>query len=527
MSEQPREPADVIVARGKLYTLNAKQPWAEAVAIRNGKIIAVGSNIDVEAYRGSRTQVIDAAGRMVLPGLVDTHCHLSMELHREFYCEFRAQTVAQVRQALRARLSAKPHDPVILGWALLTGEASRIGRRELDDLVGDRPVLIFDGHHVFANSKALEAAGITRDTPDPDGGEICRDAATGEPTGILREGAGRMALSRLTPKADRQHAAETYRKVFREANEFGLVRLHSAGFDIRRIGIFDELRRQGELTMRMLVATVASPPRLTPEQIESMEQARRLNHDDWIDAGLVKFFQDGLVEMHTGAMIEPYQDGVGVRGELLWGRREFTEAVVEMNRRGFIVLAHAVGDRSVREILDAYGVARRTNLNASILRIEHAEHVSHDDFSRFAALGVIASIHPLFAEAVWNEQEACVGPQKMRLAFPWHSVVSGGGRLAFGSDFPAYTLNPWEAMQALVTRGPMPQERITPAQAIEGYTLGAALAGGRQKNEGSLEVGKFADLIIVSQNIFEIEPREIGKITVLLTMVGGRIVHQV
>lgn len=518
--------AETLVLNGNLYTLNPRQPWAEALAIRDGKIIAVGSNAQIDEYRSGATQIIDAAGRMVLPGLVDTHCHLSMETVRELYSEFRASTVAEVQSAVRARASERPSDPVILAWALLIGSAEKTDRRELDQAISDRPVLVYDGHHVFANSKALDQAGITRDTPDPDGGEIYRDS-NGEPTGILKEAAGRMALSRLTPRPGRERAATAYRKTFRHCNEVGLVRLHSVGFDIRHIGIFDELRQQAELAVRLHVASVVYPPSLRLEQVEEMEELRHRYHDEWIDAGVVKFFEDGLVEMHTAAMVEPYVDAGGSTGEPHWSLAELTKAVLEMNRRGFRVLIHAIGDRSVREALDAYETIRHSNgKNNSILRIEHAEHVDDADIGRFAKLGVIVSMHPLFAESVWAAQQMRVGAERMRLAFAWRSIAATGAKVVFGSDFPAYPLNPWEAIQALLTRHPMPQERVTLAQAIEGYTLAAAFAGGLETTEGSLEAGKNADLIMISHNLFETDPREIAKTRVLLTMVGGRIFHQ-
>jgi hypothetical protein len=198
-----------------------------------------------------------------------------------------------------------------------------------------------------------------------------------------------------------------------------------------------------------------------------------------------------------------------------------------MNRRGFHILVHATGDRSTREILDAYEAAREANgRGASVLRIEHAEHVSDEDLSRFARLGVIASMHPLFPAAMWRAQECCIGSERMRLAYPWRSIAGAGGRVVFGSDFPAYSLNPWSALQELVAGHPLPAQRISVADAIAGYTLGAAHAGGREATEGSLEVGKLADMIILSQNLFEVDPASLGQTQVSLTMVGGQVTHR-
>jgi predicted amidohydrolase YtcJ len=523
---QSADAADSIVLGGKIYTVNERQPWAEALAIRNGIIAAVGSAAEMKRLRGPRTEIIEAGTHLVLPGFTDTHLHLRLEPSRSLYCEFIANTIPEAQQALEARVSARPDDPVVLGWALLAEQAAATDRKDLDKAVSDRPVLIYDGHRTYANSKALECAGITRDTPDPDGGVICRDPNTHEPTGVLEEAAGRMALERLSPKPTRGMAFEGYRRAFRNASELGLVRLHSAGRDSDAIEIFDEMRRKGELPLRLLISTVIDPPSLKREDIDAIESTRRRYNDSWIDTNAVKFFQDGLVETHTAAMIEPYEDAK-TTGETHWRTDAFRHAVIEMNRRRFHILAHATGDRSTREILDAYELARKANGNEhTVLRIEHAEHVSDVDISRFALLKIIASMHPLFPVSVWSAQEACIGSARMQLAYPWHSIAAAGGRVVFGSDFPAYTLNPWEALQVLVAGHPIPEQRISVAEAIEGYTLGAAFAGGRETTEGSLEVGKAADLIVLSQNLFEEAPTEFAQTRALLTMVGGKVVHR-
>lgn len=525
---QSANAADSIVLGGKIYTVNPRQPWAEALAVRNGKIVAVGSEAEIRSLRGPRTEIIEADAHLVLPGFTDTHLHLRLEPSRSLYCEFVANTIADAQQALEARVSARPNDAVVLGWALLAEQAAGADRTDLDRAVSDRPVLIYDGHRTYANSKALECAGITRDTLDPDGGVICRDPITGEPTGVLEEAAGREALKRLAPEPTREMAREGYRRAFHRASELGLVRLHSAGRDSDAVGIFDEMRCAGELPLRLLISTVIDPPSLKQNDIDAIESIRRRYNDDWIDTNAVKFFQDGLVETHTAAMLEPYEDAKNITGETYWRTEAFRHAVVETNRRGFHILAHATGDRSTCEILDAYELARRTNGNAhTILRIEHAEHISDEDFSRFARLGVIASMHPLFPISVWSAQETCIGSDRMQRAFPWRSIAMAGGRVAFGSDFPAYTLNPWEALQVLVSGHPMAEQRISVAEAIEGYTLGAAYAGGRETTEGSLEVGKVADLILLSQNLFDAATTDLARTRVLLTMAGGKVVHRV
>jgi predicted amidohydrolase YtcJ len=523
----PSEVADSIVFRGKVYTLNPKQPWAEALAVRNGNIVAVGSNSDILSLRGSKTRIVDAAGNLVLPGFTDTHVHLSLEPSRGQYVEFTVFSFAELEEVLRNFRVSRREEPHLLAWALLGKEAAQATRRELDRSVSEVPVIIFDGHRGYANSRALDMAGITRDTPDPEGGLILRDTR-GEPNGVLEEAAARLVRSRIVPEPTRKMALEGYRAAFRQASSLGLVRLHSAGYDVANIDLFDQLRREGELPLRLLITTVIQPTSLKPADLETAESARARYQDDWIDAGAVKFFQDGIVETHTAAMLEPYTDAANLTGETLWPYREFEHAVVVLNRRGFHILSHATGDRSVREILDAYEAARRNNgMSRYVLRIEHAEHISEADIVKFGRLGVMASMHPMFPLAMWSANEVCVGAHRMQGAYPWRTLRKAGGRVVFGSDFPAYSINPWEAIEILVAGHPVREERISLAEAIEGYTLGAAFAGGREATEGSLEVGKVADLIVLSQNLFEVPPAErIAQTKVMFTMVGGKVVHQ-
>jgi len=523
----PDDCADRAVLNGRIYTVNQRQPWAQALAIRDGRIVAVGSEADIRSFIGSTTDVIDAGGKVVLPGLTDTHVHLSLEPTRDRFCEFSVYTIAEAQAALRERTLTRPDEPSVLAWALLAEQAATMTRHEIDAVIANRPVVIFDGHRGYANTEALQGAGITRTTPDPDGGEIYRDAATGEPSGVLDEAAARLVLSHFKPIATRDMAIEGYRRVFHDASKYGLVRLHSAGYDSADIEIFDELRREDELPVRLLVSTVVEPPSLREDDLGLLEATRQRYCDDWLDAGAVKFFQDGIVETHTAAMLQPYRDAEASQGGLRWHTEPFREAVEELNRRDFHILAHSTGDRSAREILDAYSRARAANgRSRGVLRVEHAEHVSDPDVGRFASLGVIASMHPMFTECCWHAQQVCLGPERMRTAYAWRSIAATGARVVFGSDFPAYTLNPWEAMHVIVEGHAIAEQRLSVAEAIEGYTLGAAYAGGREGTEGSLEAGKMADLIVLASDPFAAAPGEIARTVVSLTMVGGRIVHR-
>jgi predicted amidohydrolase YtcJ len=323
------------------------------------------------------------------------------------------------------------------------------------------------------------------------------------------------------------------------ANRAGLVRVHSAGGDFDYLDLLDELRKQGRLTLRFYVSDIVRPPELTNAEINKLEQARASYHDEWISGGAVKFFLDGVIESHTAAMLQPYADDPSQSGKLFWDPAKYKQAVAELDHRGFQIFTHAIGDRSVRLALDAYQAAHQANHNRdSRDRVEHIETVSAADVPRFGELGVIASMQPLHAYPdadtlkVWSPN---IGPERTTRAWAWHSIAAAGGHLAFGSDWPVVTLNPWPGVQTALTRqtaegtpsgGFVPGERLTLAQTIAGYTLGAAYAGRREKTEGSLEPGKVADLIILDQDLFKVAANQANKTQVLLTMVGGKVVYR-
>ena len=544
-AQSPKSPAaDTIVLHGRVYTLNAKQPWAQAIAIQAGRIVAVGSDGEIEKLRSNGTKVIDAGGRLVLPGFTDCHIHFidgSLSLDRVNLED--AKDPADIQQRLREYAKSHPGSGWVLGrgWDYgMFGEEALPHKKYLDEVFPDRPAFLegYDGHTYWANSKALELAGIKKDTPDPPNGAIVRDAKTGEPTGALKESAQGL-VAKIVPKPTRSEKLAALRGGIKWANENGLTRVHSAGQDFEELDLYDELNRHGDLTVRFYIAYFLNPPELRPQDLEAMESARKKYSGEWIDTDVVKFMVDGVIESHTAAMLEPYSDNPALKGKLFWDPEKYDSAVAELDKRGFQIFTHAIGDYSVRTALDAYEKAEKANHTSGRRpRIEHIETITARDIPRFGELGVIASMQPLHANPnadtlnVWARN---AGPERTSRGFAWHSIAAAGGKLAFGSDWPVVTLSPWVGIQLAVTRqtvegkpegGFHPEQRVSLAEAIAGYTIGAAFAGRREKTEGSLEPGKVADLIVVSQNLFDIDPHKIADTKVITIMVGGRVVYQ-
>jgi hypothetical protein len=538
-------PADVIVVNGHIYTATASMPlrWAEALAITGDKITNVGGTQFISQFRGPNTRVIDAGGRLVLPGFTDCHIHFMDGSLGLTHVDLNgAATIAEIQKRVKAYADSHPDEPWItgMGWTYPTfGSSALPDKKILDDIIPNRPVFLvaFDGHSAWANSKALAMAGITKQTPDPANGVIVRDKA-GNATGALKESAQDL-IAKFVPKPTREERLAALRAGIHEANKWGLTRVHSAGGDFEYLDLYDELRQKGELTLRFYIAYFLDPPSLTDDEINTIEAARKQYTGDWLSTGAVKTMLDGVVESHTAAMLKPYSDDPSQSGKLFWDPDKYKQAVLELDHRGLQVFTHAIGDKAVRLALDAYQQAEETNHTKDARdRVEHIETVTAEDIPRFGKLGVIASMQPLHAYPdddtlkIWARN---AGPDRASRAWVWKSIEDDGGHIAFGSDWPVVTLNPWPGVQTAVTRqtaegepagGFVPQQRLSLQDTIQAYTLGAAFAGHRDRTEGSLQPGKLADLIILNQDLFKIEPSEIGKTQVMITMVGGKVVYQ-
>jgi predicted amidohydrolase YtcJ len=546
-AQGPKEaPADLLLRNGRIYTSDPAHPWAGAVAIRGTTIAVVGEDKDVAGLRGPHTKVIDLGGRMAMPGVMDAHIHfLEGSLALDQFALDDAYTIPEIQRRVRAFAASHPERKWLLGrgWVYEAFKPSGLPTKEiLDRIVPDRPVVIdcYDGHSVWVNSRALESAGITRETRDPvkNGkvtGTIVHGAATGEPTGVLKEGAAAL-VRRVIPEPTREEKLNAIRQGLWEANRHGLTSVVNASGSIEEMGLYDELRRRGELTVRMKTALMMQPE-LSEKTLEMYEQGRRRFHDDWLRAGVIKAFMDGVIESHTAAMIEPYTDDPKLIGSMNYTPEQFRKNVLELDRRGFQVMTHAIGDLAVRTTLNAYEAAEEADgLRDRRFRIEHIEIIDPSDIPRFARLGVIASMQPYhcYPEAnllnVWARN---IGPHRLPYSFAWHDLAAAGARLAFGSDWPVVSLDPFIGIQNAVTRqddagnppgGWVGHQKVTLDQALAAYTRDAAYAAFEEEEIGSIEPGKLADIIVLSQDLSAVKPLEISKTSVVMTIVGGRIV---
>ena len=544
--------ADTVIMHGRIYTVNPRKPWAEAVAIRDGKIIAVGSDKVIAGYQGASTKIIDGKGRMVLPGFFDGHIHILGgaktldELDLSGWWSGGPKTPADFQRMIKDYAAQHPNDKWItgMGWTYnIFGKSGLPNKRLIDEVVPDRPVFLraYDGHTAIANSAALRIAGISRNTPNPPNGIIDRDPKTGEATGVLKEAPAQQLVEKFIPPMTREEELDLLAKAFRYFNSLGLTSLTSCGGDVENIDLFVELRNRGQLTARLYGAPIENAPGTAPQFPQFMkwvEGLREKYHDEWLDVGAVKFFADGVIESHTAAMLQPYANAP-TRAHLNFDPAVYTKDVVEVNRLGFQVFTHAIGDRGIQMALDAYEQAEKT-IGKRDLRdsVEHIEDPSAAEIPRFGELDVVASMQPLHEVPnydVLHVWAVNVGPERAQRAWPWHDILAGGAYLAAGSDWPVVTPNPWKGIQEFLTRetpegtpsgGWHPNERITLPEAIKAYTLEGAYRDRREKILGSIEPGKLADMIIISQNLFKVAPMQIANTKVLTTMVGGKVVYE-
>lgn len=529
--------ADLVFKNGAIYTSDAAKSWAEAVAVKNGKIVYVGTNSGVQRYVSDTTRVIDLQGRMLLPGFSDSHVHPVSSGRQLNQCVLtnittQAGLLDAVKQC-KANLNGKKW-LVGSGWELPLFENANPSKELLDQITSDIPVFLeaADGHSAWVNSKALAIGGLSKDTKDPERGRIERDK-NGEPSGTLREAAINL-VTRHIPEPTQQENADGLRRALKLANSFGLTGLYDANASVSELKTYKTLEARGELTARV-IAAIQTDPNKAESQIPELIKLRASYNTSFLSANAAKLFVDGVIESHTAYLLEPYLDQPGSRGSANYTPEKLTKLIAALDRAGFQIHIHAIGDGAIRMALDGFESAQTANgRNDARHTIAHLELISPDDIPRFAKLGVIANFQPLWAYAdsyITDLTEPVLGPERSRWLYPIGSVIRTGAVVVGGSDWSVSSLNPLEAIQVGVTRyGPddakrtswIPDERADLATMIAAYTINGAYLAHREKRTGSIEAGKDADLVVLSTNLFTTPPESIHKVKVLLTLLEGR-----
>ena len=530
-------PADIIFTNGTIYTIDRANPRAEAMATFRDRILAVGSADDINALKGPETKVIDLGGRVLMPGLNDNHCHPPMYGANLQLVDATAQSVSSIAEIMErfgaAAADAAP-DTWIRGWGYddtRVAEMRHPTRHDLDAVVGDRPAYLTRtcGHIGVASSAALRLAGITRDTPNPQGGEIDHDA-DGEPTGVLRETAQGLVREHIpTPTKD-----DIKRNLIVAGKKYLSMGITSwADASIRtsdELMAYQELREAGELPMRTYTMMLIDD---TLDALSALGIKTGFG-DEWLRLGHLKIFADGALGSRSALMLEPYNNEPENYGIAVRSKENIRDLIRTAAANGIASCIHAIGDAANRLLLDIFEEARADNLGLGLRqRIEHAQVLTATDIGRFAQLGVIPSMQPIHCTSDMFGIDRWWG-DRGSFAYVFETLRRSGAVLAFGSDAPVDNLSPIAGIHAAVTRqnasnepagGWYPAERLSAQHALEAYTLGAAYASGEEHLKGSLEVGKLGDLTVLSRDILATPGPEILGIEAEATIVGGRVVH--
>jgi len=523
--------ATLVVTNARVWTGDADNPWAEAVASRDGRIIAVGSDAEISVLIGAETEVISVPGSMLVPGLIDTHVHFidggsglaSVQLRDAATPEEFSKRISEYAATI------KPGEWIMQGtWDHKNWGGELPNRDWIDAMTPDNPVWIIrlDGHMALANSLALRLAGVDADTPDIEGGTIVRDA-DGRPTGILKDNAMNFVYAALPDPSpaqlDREAAA-----AMRHVAGNGVTSVHDmAGFS--SLATYRRAKANGTLTTRIYSVIPLSNWENLRDEI-----AKHGRGDEWLSIGGLKGFMDGSLGSHTAAFLEPFTDAPQDKGFLVSDLEQMRAWIIAADAAGLQVMVHAIGDSAIRDLLDLYLDAEDANgPRDRRFRIEHAQHIHPDDIERFAVQNVIAAMQPYHAIDDGRWAEKVIGPERAKTTYAFRSLIDSGAHVAFGSDWFVAPATPLEGIYAAVTRrtlddanpyGWVPEQKVTVEQALRAYTTEAAYASFEEDIKGKLKPGMLADFVLLDRDLTKIVPETIRETQVLKTIVGGNIV---
>jgi predicted amidohydrolase YtcJ len=534
---QPKSAATLIITNAAIYTVDKQLPKAQAMAVIGDRIVAVGSNTEIDSWRGPQTQVIDGGGKLVLPGFNDAHVHFIQGGAQLDQVELTDATSPQeFAKRIAAQISKTPRGEWILGgrWDETKWSKPELPTKELVDPVSpDTPVFVqrYDGHEALANSVAMKLAGVDAKTPDVPGGVIMRDAS-GNPTGIFKDAALEL-IDKMIPPMSHEQRMRAAQRALKHAASLGVTSVQHMNPEFADVAAYSELAEESQLTTRMYAV-----PMETSWQDQAKVGIRRSWGSTYLRLGAVKGYADGSLGSFTAYMFEPFADAPGNSGLLsneMHPPSAMRDRLMHADAAGLQLRVHAIGDRAISMILDIFGdIEKEHGYHDQRFAIEHAQHMAEKDFERFAKLHVIASMQPYHAidDGRWAEKR--LGHARARYSFAWRSFLDNNVALAFGTDWPVAPLNPILGLYAAITRatldgknpdGWIPEEKITLPEAIEAYTIGSAFAEFQEKDKGSITPGKLADIVILNNNIFDLKPEAIRNIKVETTIVGGKIVY--
>jgi hypothetical protein len=535
----PHSSADLVLVGGRVWG-GPVPPGASAVAVRGGRIAATGPDEAIRPMSGGRTRVVGVEGGLIVPGFQDAHCHPIHSGVERLTCDLNEVSgAAAYVAAVAAYAAGHPGEPWILGggWSMDAFPGGCPARGLLDAVVPDRPVYLpnRDGHGAWVNTRALDLAGVDAATPDPPDGRIEREPG-GRPQGTLHEGAMDL-VRRRAPEPTPEDLVAGLVEGQRYLHSLGITAWQDAIVHPEDLDAYLTLSGRGALTARVVAALWWERTR-GPEQVADLVAQRSRGSAGRLRATSVKIMQDGVIEDFTAAVLDPYLDAGGAttsnRGISFVEPSALAEAVTRLDAEGFQVHVHAIGERAVREALDAFEAARAANgARDARHHIAHLQVVHPNDVPRFAALDVVANAQPYWAclePQMIDLTLPFLGPERSGWQYPFASLVRSGARLAFGSDWSVSTANPLKEIQVAVTRRPdddptqpvlLPDERLDLETAMTAFTLGSAFVNGIDDETGTVEVGKLADLAVLDRDVFAVDPMELGSVRVRMTLVEG------
>jgi predicted amidohydrolase YtcJ len=536
-SAQSKPSATLIVTNADVYTVDKQQPKAEAVAVIGDRIVAVGSRADINLWRGPKTMVIDAGGKLLLPGFNDAHVHFiqgGAQLEQVQLTD--VSTPEEFATRIAAQVKKTPKGEWILGgrWDETKWPKPDLPTKELvDSVTGNIPVFVdrYDGHEALANSAAMKLAGVDAKTPDVPGGVIVRDAS-GNPTGVFKDAAMPLIYKAIAPMTHEQRVRAA-RGALKHAASLGVTSVQHMNPELADVAAYSELAEKGELTTRIYAV-----PMETDWRDQAKVGIRRAWGSSFLRLGGIKGYADGSLGSRTAYMFEPFTDDPGNCGLLsdeMHPPSAMGDRLMQADAAGLQLRVHAIGDRAISMMLDIFAdIEKEHGYHDQRFAVEHAQHMAQKDFERFAKLHVMASMQPYHAIDDGRWAEGRLGHDRARYSYAWRSFLDHGVTLAFGTDWPVAPLDPILGVYAAVTRatldgknsgGWIPEEKITLPEAIEAYTMGAAFAEFQEREKGSIIPGKLADMVILSDNIFDLKPEAVRNVKVKTTIVGGKLVY--